>query len=230
MYWNLQTSRGDLRNHFEGQGRFVLHRHRDQDGEHLDLRIEEEGYLDGWRIDATDFEGDTWATQKARHPKRWLDDDGDALRIDDGEYAWTSRDDHGGTLILQGRDASWRVDVTRDIGLTPAAAHEIRTTLREHGITAEHAPGLVRDGLTARRHAIERLCGLGALLDGDAFEEKLWRKSLAGLRLDEVHQQLRSFELRFDRAFPSQPVSKPESLNDDTLESRSDQALAIVRS
>ncbi len=229
MYWNLQSSRGEHRRDFKSQGRFVLHKHHDSDGAHLDLRIEEEGHLEGWRIDASDLEGNTFATQKARHPKRWLDQGGDALRVDEGEYQWKSRDEHGGTLMLQGRDGSWRVDVTRDVGITPVIAHEIRGVLRENNTDALHAPGLIHDGLTARRHAIERLCGLGAILDGDAFDEKLWRRTLEGLRLDELHQQLRSFELRFDCAFPAQPVSRPESLNDETLKSRSDHALEIVR-
>lgn len=229
MYWNLQTSRGEHRTDFKPEGRFVLHRHRDHEGPHLDLRIEQDGFLDGWRIDAYDLEGSAFATQKARHPKRWLDQDGDALRIDDGEYQWKSRDENGGTLMLQGRDGSWRVDVTRDIGIAPSIAHEIRGVLRDSNIDAIHAPGLIHDGITARRHAVERLCGLGSILDGDAFDESLWRKTLEGLRLDELHQQLRSFELRFDRAFPAQPVSKPESLRDDTFESRSEQALEIVR-
>lgn len=229
MYWKLQTSRSEVPNDFNAQGRFVLHRHRDHDGEHLDLRLEQDGYLDGWRIDATTLEGSTWATQKARHPKRWLDHDGDAIRLDNGEYEWTSHDERSGTLILQGREGSWRVEVTRDVGIPAALAQEIRTTLRESGRDATEAPSLIRDGVTARRHALERLCGLGTMLDGDAFDETLWRKTLEGLRLEELHQQLRSFEVRFDQAFPTQPVSQPESLNDETLAHRSEQALEIVR-
>ena len=45
-------------------GRFVLHRHRDEWGAHLDLRLEQDGYLLGWRIDGTDLEAEPWATRK----------------------------------------------------------------------------------------------------------------------------------------------------------------------
>ena len=82
--------------------------------------------------------------------------------------------------------------------------------------------------MTARRNAVERLCGLGALLDDDAFEDGLWRKTLSGLSLGEIHSQLRGFELRFDRQYPPEPVSRPEALSDASLDKRSDEALAIL--
>lgn len=229
MYWSLRGSRVDGAEDFSGQGRFVVHRHCDAQGAHIDLRLERDGHLEGFRVDGVSLEGETWATAKAPHPTRWLDQDGDAIRLDSGEYRWDSFDGESGTLLLQGEGGRMRLDVAREAGISASVAREIREAVREHGVSARDAVDLIRDGVTARRHATERLCGLGVLLDGEAFDDGLWRKTVDGLRLDEIHQQLRGFELRFDRMFPSVPVSQPETLNDEAMEARSGQALSILQ-
>ena len=63
MYWKLvkvETVAAE-RDSVAAQGRFVLHRHRDADGPHLDLRIEQEGCLMGWRVEGTTLEAEAWA-------------------------------------------------------------------------------------------------------------------------------------------------------------------------
>lgn len=88
------------------------------------------------------------------------------------------------------------------------------------------AGALIADGATARLRATERLCGLGRELDGDAFDDAVWRKTLSSLTLEEIHGQLRSFEVRFDLKYPPMPVSRPDHAQG---ASRSEDALAIVR-
>jgi hypothetical protein len=75
---------------------------------------------------------------------------------------------------------------------------------------------------------------LGRELDGSAFDDSVWRRVLAGLSLDEIHSQLRAFEVRFDQKYPPSPVSRPEKLRDADAEdsagtTRAEGAMAIAR-
>jgi hypothetical protein len=102
------------------------------------------------------------------------------------------------------------------------------------GVDVQQAGRLVSDGMTARRRSIERLCGLGRELDGTAFDDGVWRRILAGLSLEEIHAQLRAYEVRFDQKYPPDPVSRPESLpemesDDPAGMDRAGVAMAIVR-
>lgn len=230
MYWRLRWEDGAPGLREAGaspEGRFVLHRHRDRYGEHFDLRLEQEGYLLGWRIDATSLDGGPWAVEKAPHATRWLDEDGDAVREDSGEYAWESRRPNGGTLLLQGVNGRRRVHAERIEALPCGAVREVVKALRAVGSGPEDAARLIADGAAARRRAVERLCGLGRELDGEAFDPDLTRKALDGLTLEEIHRQLRAYEARFDQKYPPRPVSRPEPLDED--DARSERALAIVR-
>ena len=229
MFWNVRMSGQDAVEGFKSQGRFVVQRHCDAGGEHVDLRLECEGHLEGWRIDAASLEDECWATAKAPHPKRWLDEDGDSERLDAGEYAWEHSTRDGGVLLLKGEQGWSRVEVHRETGIDVSVAREIGETLQAHGLEASCASGLLEDGVMARRNAVERLCGLGSMLDGESFDDGLWRKTLQGLSLNEIHQQLRGFELRFDRMHPPQAVSQPEALSDGAMELRSTQAMAIIQ-
>ncbi|MDX9972713.1 MAG: hypothetical protein RBU21_06980 [FCB group bacterium] len=230
MYWTLSTEpAAPAPDAYKPEGRFVLHRHRDADGPHYDLRLEQEGYLLGWRIDGDALEGQPWATEKMPHPAQWLEQDGEAARADEGLYAWVERDADRRELILWGRQGDRTVRFTRETGLPPLAQRDIRRTLEEAGAAPARAAQLVADGLTARRRASERLCGLGRELDGEAFDEALWRKSIEGLSLDEIHAQLRAYELRFDLKYPPQPVSQPEPLSPEGETGRAADVLSILR-
>jgi len=211
-------------------GRFVLHRHCDGEGPHLDLRLEQEGYLVGWRVDGAALEGASWAVEKAPHPVAWLDRDGDAVRADAGMYAWEARSADGGVLVLDGEQGGVRrLRVTREAGLPIAAVRAVCEALAASGADPADAAGLIADGVTARRRAVARLCGLGRELDGDAFDEGVWRKALRLLPVEEIHAQLRAYEVRFDQKYPPQPVSRPERLPGEEPEGRGGAAMEIVR-
>ena len=210
-------------------GRFVLHRHSDADGPHLDLRLEAGDHLLGWRIDGPNFDGEPWATEKGPHPLSWLEQDSDAQRQDAGHYRWVERHPDRRVLVLEGRYGPQVVCAERQPALPARVVRSLVETLTELGEDADRLGGLVRDGATARTRAIERLCGLGRELDGRLFEETIWRKTLAGLSLDEIHAQLRSLEVRFDRKYEPRPVSRAETLPDVEEPHRRGSVLAILR-
>lgn len=213
----------------EPVGRFVLHRHTDLEGEHLDLRLECGGHLQGWRMDGTSLEGELWAREKAPHPVRWLDEDGEAVREDSGVYAWERLGPEGGVLLLEGREGWRRVHIALERQFTAGAAQAISEVLVSCNADVSAAAKLITDGVSARNRTIERLCALGRELDGSAFDDAVWRKTLCGLTLDEISAQLRAFEVRFDLKFPPQPVSRPEVLDGEGEESRADVAMSILR-
>lgn len=198
-----------------GDGRrFVLHRHRDEAGVHLDLRLEQDGYLMGFRVDGVALGAEAWATAKAPHPLHWLDRDGDAVREDGGTYFWESGDATGGVLLLCGVRETVRVCVEPIGGVTAGDLADVRAAAEKLGVTAGALAGLAEDGAVARERAIARLCGLGRELDGDAFDDGLWRRTLAGERLAVIQQYLHGLELRFDRKYPPAPVSVPVTLEE----------------
>lgn len=209
------------------EGRFVLHRHTDAQGDHLDLRLECEGYLLGWRIDGTDLDDAPWASEKAPHPLHWLDDSTDLTREAVGVYGWERLNGGHGTVLLESEEGCMRVHIDPVDTMSPRNARSIHSALNEIGVAPEDAADLIHDGATARARAIERLCGLGRELDKGAFEATLWRRSLSAMNLDEIHAQLRAFEDRFDREHPPLPISQPELLEEDPASSRN--VLDIVR-
>jgi hypothetical protein len=229
MYWRLtleEPAGSDSLDHVDG--RFILHKHHDTEGPHLDLRIEMDGYLVGWRVDGESLEGRPWATEKAPHALRWLECDADAECVDAGVYMMQNRRDAGArTLLLKGLGGVKRLTAERISGLPATVARDVVDTLRENNAQPSDAARLVRDGLAARRRAAERLCGLGRELDGNAFDAASWRTLLAGLSLDEIHAQLRAYEVRFDQKYPPSPSSRPERLQDEPAHTGA--ALSIAR-
>lgn len=231
MYWTVNVDKEchGVEEDRPCNGRFVLHGHRDEMGEHLDLRLEQSGYLTGWRIQGPNLCDGAWATAKLPHPLHWLDEDHDAVRRDEGVYTWERLVPEEGVLLLKGAEGMQRITLRRDRMLTPDVAKEVVSAITDCGIRASDAGRLIRDGAVSRQRAIERLCGLGRELDGDAFEDEVWRKAVGSLSLDEIHTQLRSFEVRFDLKHPPQPVSRPESLPEIHSEERAESALSILR-
>ncbi len=210
----------------EWDGRFVVHRHRDAEGPHVDLRLEQDGFLAGWRI-AGEFESGAWAEEKAAHPVHWLDRDGDAVREDAGVYRWIERGPLRRVVCLKGEHGVRWLRVEAHEGLPAGVACAVRCALDEAELGPESALSLVKDGLVARKRATARLLGLGRELDGDAFDVEAWRRALAGLSLEEVQSHLRAYEVRFDAKYPPLPVSRPERL--DAGASVRGDALAIAR-
>ena len=192
--------------------RFVLHRHRDDDGEHLDLRLEQDGYLMGFRIDGEGLDGTAWATLKAPHPLSWLTQDGAAVREDEGTYHWDSGDAVEGVLVLSGGRERISIWVNAVEGVRASDVAQLRATAASLEVPLSALASLAEDGRTARDRAVTRYCGLGRELDGDSFDETLWRRTLAGESLGVVQQYLHGLEVRFDKKYPPLPVSQPEVL------------------
>lgn len=233
MYWKLRVEEEDEKNGAAREGatkRFVLHRHKDVGGDHYDLRLEQDGYLMGWRIAGSSLSGEElWATEKAPHPMTWLDEDRDAVREDCGTYVWRERSGAGGTVVLYGRSGTRVVKAVRAPDVLPETVRAIQEVVEETGIDFRSVPSFVRDGLEARRRAVERLCGLASELDGSAFDEAAWRGTLDHLTLGEIHGQLRAYEVRFDKKYPPQPISQPEPLADEGQAERWDEVMEILR-
>ena len=62
------------------------------------------------------------------------------------------------------------------------------------------------------------------------FGVDAWKRLLGGLSLDEIQTQLRAFEVRFDQKHPPSPVSRPETLPEESAEEgRAVAAFAIAR-
>lgn len=231
MYWKLMCEHApdDAQDTAPTHGRFVVHRHHDALGPHLDLRLELEGCLAGFRIDAAALEGECWATEKAPHPLTWLDRDGDAVREDSGTYVRETFGEDELRIVLRGRRGTRVLRAVREQRLGPKAAGDICAALDEHGQDASQAAQLISDGIAARRRAIGRLCGLARELDGAAFDEDVCRRSAEHLTLDEIHAQLRPYENRFDAKYPPAPVSRPSVLPDASGKNARPDALAILR-
>ena len=229
MYWKLHLEPWVEPEIRAVNGRFVLHRHNDGQGPHLDLRLEHNGCLLGWRIAGKALEDEPWATEKAPHPSAWLERDGDAIREDAGSYVWLERGDSVRTLYLRGQHEPRILRFERIDTPAPEALRSICDALAQTGADPGKAGALIRDGAQARQRAIERFCGLGRELDGDTFMEPVWCKALAGLSLTEIHEQLRAYETRFDAKYPPAPVSQPEALPEDESPGRAASAMAIAR-
>ena len=214
----------------EGSGgkRFVLHRHRDETGEHLDLRLEDGEVLVGWRMPhdalARMTRGDSVPCELKRiHPKRWLDVDEDGCAVEDsGTYRWLSAGVDRRIATFEGKQFSGTYTFSRANERTTSVLAPYRELLRlienELGLDVGRAEDLAqlleraRDGDTARKRAVERLCALGRELDGESFDEMTWRDTLRNLSLAEIHTHLRSFERRFDEKYPPLAATKRERL------------------
>jgi hypothetical protein len=213
-------------------GRFILHRHTDSDGPHHDLRIEMDGALHGWRI-LGDLDALSVAVEKAAHPLHWLDPaSGDAAGMtctDHGVYHWIERGRRTAVIRLHGRTGAKTLEIRTVDGLNPETEHVLRTLMNEHHLEEGEISGLIRDGLAARKRASLRLTGLARELDGEGFDTGLWRRISHGMTLDDIHAQLRGYEMRFDAKYPPQPVSRPESLEEGALRGTGAEVLELLR-
>ena len=230
MYWELDGCRVESSAQaLPVEGRFVLQRHWDAEGEHLDLRLEEGDCLMGWRVAGNSLAGKPWAREKGPHAKSWLEGTGEVQCVDGGGYAWEERGERGGVLQLMGKKERWRLRVRQVENLPGQVLQGLRGVMDRSGISSDGFPALLEDGITARQRAIARFCGLGRELDGATFDEAVWRKTLAPLSLSEIHRHLEGLEVRFDRKYPPQPVSQPEALDEAEAGVGQDRAMSIVR-
>jgi len=213
-----------------GKG-FVLHRHRDEEGEHLDLRLEDGAVVVGWRLprDASERLADgeeVMCELKRMHPRKWLAVNNEGCFVEDaGRYRWLERSADRGVGVFGGERFVGRYSFKRrqlsERSGTERYEKSVSLIKKELGLDlgrAEDAQKVLanfRDGETARKRAVERLCALGRELDGDSFDEKMWRSTLSHLLLTEIQGHLRSFERRFDEKHPPLPLTKREKLESD---------------
>jgi|GEM_PF-358236 len=211
---------------------FVLHAHRDDAGDHLDLRLEDGDLLVGWRLPPDAVEQLAFGKQvpcelKRIHPRRWLEVDEEGCTVEDsGTYRWVTKSGARALIAFRGERLAGVYSVTRQErgGRSPADGYgESVAFIQEKcgldlGRTDDAAELVARahDGDTARKRAMERLCALGRQLDGESFDEQMWRKTLGGLSLREIYGHLRPFEKRFDQKHPPMPVTRQERLESDT--------------
>ncbi len=222
MYWQLRMM-DDIGEAQPSSGRFAMH--RTTDGQ-IDLRIEMDGYLMGWRVEGDSLADAAWATEKSPHPVDWIDVE--AGRIDHGTYTWIDRGDDRRALVLRGANTSHAVAFEPVALFTTRQARAIANTLAAIEADVNDAPSLIADGAVARRRAVARFTGLGRELDGDAFDSTVWTRALTHLSLDEIHRQLGALEARFDAKYPPVPTSVAEAL--DTNPEVNTDALEILRS
>lgn len=224
MFWRLRSETADspMTNHADG--RFAIHTRAN--GE-IELRIEMDGYLMGWRIDGDNLGETQWAVEKTPHPTTWIDrEEG---RIDRGTYAWIEKGDDTKRIALIGESGVTVLTADRIADVAISEVRAITEAIHDAGADMRDAPQLIADGSTARRRAAARFIGLGRELDGDAFDTAVWRRAIAYLSLDEIHDQLRAYESRFDAKYPAARASVPEALPDDSAAHASIEALEILR-
>jgi len=183
----------------------------------------------GFRVDGAILEGAQWASAKAPHPLHWLTQDGTAIREDEGYYHWESGDANQGVLLLQGRSGAFRIHVDAAAQIPETILAGMREVAERIGVSISALAALVEDGATARDRALTRFCGLGRELDGDTFDEKLWRNTLSGERLAVIQQYLHGLEVRFDKKYPPTPVSIPAPLDNQETKTNNGRAMEILR-
>ncbi|MFO7974865.1 MAG: hypothetical protein R6V12_09550 [Candidatus Hydrogenedentota bacterium] len=232
MYWELTVTTVSKETPLyepAPSGRFVLQRHHDKAGPHWDLRLEQAGHLVGWRLEQPLSEDGCWALEKGPHPMRWLEHDGETVREDAGLYTVMAWSKDGRELLLEGRNGTCTLRAERMPFLAPETAQAVQETMDDLLVGPEQVAAILRDGVTARRRAVERFCGLGRELDGSAFDETVWRRTLETLSLDELSAHLRTYEVRLDQKYPPSPTSHPEALPESEHGAWTNRAMGIVR-
>ena len=222
-YWELHPVAGEYELE-TAEGKYVIHRHADGGGVHLDLRYEVGDKLSGFRIPVAELEeffgtGSKECEPKGLHPVAWLEvNTSDCTLVERGVYGWRQSDGDGRVLVLRGEKWSGTFAVRRDD--TPQMNLDaVRRVAEACGAerfdeaVAQRIVSKMQDGESARHHAVERLCGVGREVDGERFDEELWRRSVAGLSLREIQAHVGAYEKRFDEKYPLQPVTKPEPLD-----------------
>ncbi len=209
---------------FHSEGRFVIHTHKDKQGSHFDLRIEQNGYLLGWRIDDTELRNELWGTEKLPHDLSWLDTENTSSATETGDYRWFSHGDGNGYLILRMKDPhqiTYRVE--RWGGFPIRFQRALWQNMRKWQLTPSQVLSLIEDGITARNYAIQRICGLGTYLEGDNFDASQWEKVMSRCSFNEIYANLKKWEARFEAQSPPTTRSRPEKVDESWTETTNSQ-------
>ncbi|HOK09982.1 MAG TPA: hypothetical protein PLT82_11210 [Candidatus Hydrogenedens sp.] len=202
------------------EGRFVVQRHKDKQGHHLDVRLEQDHYLLGWRIEAHELLPKLWGQEKLPHDPIWLETDKETECLLAGRYRWFKQSDTCGYLELTSETGQQMVyQVERWAGFPARFQQALWQRMQTWQIAPADVPSLIEDGIHARKYAIRKLCGLGQFLDGDAFCSEHWEKALARCSLEEIYSYLQKWEARFSRYAPSERISRPEKIDESWVKS-----------
>ena len=227
MLWTLESMEPVDTEPADGwAGQWVLHRHRDTDGPHLDLRLETGGILGGLRIDGEALNPGVRAIEKAPHPLDWLTTDGPAQADGRGQWGWDTRKPERRILILDDGADRYRLVWRRLPPLPPDAHARLSEWCREHRLAPAELPGLCADGLRARQAALARCQGLAALIEGDRFDPNAWQILLEPLDLEALNRRLEALEAQLDRLHPPIPWTCPPDGPADPPASADPRALA----
>jgi len=217
--------------HTHRELQYLVHRHDGTGGTYLDLHIERPGgSVARWTmgvngLDRLSAGEEAVCTLNPEDSMRLADQDTpEYAMVDEGTY--TDKGEAAGRrrLVFRGRvlDGEYEFRVVCDdnvVGVLADAIREEPDTL----LTPESVKEFIaaaRDGRVARGRAVERLCGLGRELDGDAFDDRLWRRMLDGLSLAEMYRQTARLERRFDEKYPPRSVSRSTSLPEEHSDRR----------
>jgi len=202
---------------------YLMHRHEGAGGVYLDLHIERPGCgVARWRMGVDVLERlsageEVVCTLNPEDSMRLAEHDTpEHATVDEGTYVDQGEAEDRRRLVFRGRvlDGEYEFRAVCDDNVVTALAEAIREE-PDGPLTPESVEEFIvaaRDGRIARGRAVERLCGLGRELDGDAFDDRLWRRMLDGLSLAEIHRQTARLERRFDEKYPPRPVSRSASL------------------
>lgn len=232
MYWEITRMWSKEEEH-EGEdyaGAFVLHRHHDEEGVHLDLRLEHGESLLGWRIGGEELQEGLWATEKMPHPVEWLRSDCGLQRCMEGQWRWEEREEGGCTVALRHGRQSLCLQLERRVEIGTEAVRALAGMAKEKGISFSALAGLAEDGLEARSREVARFCALSRTLDGEGFDEEGWRGLFSGMSLRDISDRLARVEIRYDKLNPPQPVSQPEELIEKEQSVRAREAYKIIHS
>jgi len=211
--------------------KYLVHRHEDTGGVYLDLHIERPGgSVARWTmgvdiLDRLSAGEEVVCTLNPEDSMRLAEQDiSEYAMVDEGTYTDKGEGDGRRRLVFRGQvlDGEYEFRAVCDDSVVAALAEAVREE-PDALLTPESVKEFIaaaRDGRVARGRAVERLCGLGRELDGDAFDDRLWRRMLDGLSLTEIHRQTTGLERRFDEKYPPRSVSRSASLPEEHSDRR----------
>ncbi|HOQ90371.1 MAG TPA: hypothetical protein PLX03_09560 [Candidatus Hydrogenedentes bacterium] len=228
MLWTLESAEPVQEPPAEGwAGRWALHRHRDELGEHLDLRLEQDGVLGGLRVEGSELAPGVCAVEKGPHPLKWLAASASVEKLGAGRWGWLWREPALREIVLEERKALTRLAWRRAETIPLRAAARLGAWCREHQVDPDQLEALCADGWLARQAARERCRGLAALLEGEVQDPAAWQKQFGTLSLAELNARLELLEARLDRKhFPPALAAPPDGAS---LPPEADAARALSR-
>lgn len=191
-------------------GRFIVQRHQDNLGVHIDIRLEHEGYLTGWRIDGvSELADEMWGEAKLPHNPNLLYD-ANLPEIERGIYQWYLEDGEIGILELVSTSEDCKVfRVEKCCGVPLSVQRKLIEICSGYGLKWDEVSSLIGDGLKAREWMITKICGMAQYLDDQAFVQDDYVEYLKNRSFEELKESLIIWEKRLSLKKPVERVTKP---------------------